>query len=516
MKSKTSYFLLILLSLSLSRGSAQNIRDNAEKYFYTVDGYGQFNGNMVLGQDGNEIWQHPAGYADRSLSRKNANDSQFNLASVSKIFTATAVLQLRDRKKFSLDEPVSKFLPLLPFKAVSIRHLLTHTSGLPDLELYEALIRQYPDTIITNANVLPELKKWRKGLYFKPGDEFRYCNTEYSLLALLVERVSHMPFQAYLRKYIFLPAGMKHTYVSLPEQRNLRAGGQAVRLYERARRFTDSVYVNVDSLARNKYTNYNCSGTIGESGVISTTGDMLRFDHAFFSGRLLRQVSIDEALTPVSLNNGKIHEGPMDTMHGEGKGYYGLGWEIIEQPMLGRSVGHGGFKFGLATYYLHHLADKKVVVAFDNSPGPAFGQLVTAAYALLNNKTVLPFSFKRSLAMLYGNTLVKEGPEMAISKLNLMKADTAHYYLSEWEMDKVGGDLFFGSDFKGHQELGVEAFKLNTLLFPAGYNTYDSYGEVLRLTGKKQAAVLEYRKSLELNPKSEGGQRALKELADEK
>jgi CubicO group peptidase (beta-lactamase class C family) len=81
--------------------------------------------------------------------------------------------------------------------------LLTHTSGLPDLELFEDLVKQFPDTIITNRDVLPELIKWKRGLYFKPGDEFRYCNTEYNVLALLVEKASGMAFTAYLKKYIF-------------------------------------------------------------------------------------------------------------------------------------------------------------------------------------------------------------------------------------------------------------------------------------------------------------------------
>lgn len=516
MKTITNYhYLLLFLAFISFAGMAQNKQQHLDRYFSAVNQHGQFNGNILLAQAGKPVWQLSAGYADRSSNKENVRDSRFNLASISKLFTSTAILQLRDKGKFRLDEPVHKYLPQFPFKEVTIRHLLTHTSGLPDLELYEELIRRHPDTVVTNADILPELNKWTKGLYFKPGDQFRYCNTEYSLLALLVENVSNKSFQQYLHKNIFVPAGMKETYVSVTERR-YQDDPHVVRMYDRARRFTDTSYVNVDSLVRYKYTNYNCSGTVGESGVISTTEDLLRFDRAFFSYKLLKQSSVDEALTPVTLNNGKVHEGNMDTMQGEGKGMYGLGWAITQQPDLGRSVGHGGFKFGLATYYVHHLNDMQAVITFDNTPGPAFGQIITSSYHIISGKKVAAFKSKRSLAILYGNTLVKEGADMAVSKLNQFKADTANYYLNEWEMDKVGGELFFGSDFTGHQQLGIEAFKLNTILFPDGYNTYDSYGEALRISGQKAAAILEYQKSVRLNPKNEGGIRALREMAEGK
>lgn len=513
MKHQLQLLATLLLTLMAGNAFSQSKGTQLDHYFADVDRQAQFNGIMLVAPAGQPVYQHCAGYADIANKKANRPGNRFNLASISKIFTSTAILQLRDKNKLKLDYKVNAYLSDFPYANVTIRHLLTHTSGLPDLELYEDLIHQYPDTVITNKNVLPELKRWNKGLYFNPGDEFRYCNTEYSLLALLIEKITHTAFQAYMSQHIFKPAGMKSTYISEYSANTHSPDPLLVQMQEHARRFTDSTYINVDSITRYRYTNYNCSGTVGESGVITTTNDLLRFDRAFFSGKLLKSSSVEEALTPLKLNSGRIYEGPMDTMQGDGKGYYGLGWEIFDQPGSGRSVGHGGFKFGLATFYIHHLTSRQAMIAFDNAPGPAFGQVVTGTFQILNGKTPSPFAIKRSLAMLYGNTIVHEGADMAITRLNSLKADTIHYYLNEWEMDKVGGELFFGSTFPGHQELGLEAFKLNTILFPGGFNTYDSYGEALRIVGKKQAAILEYRKSVALNPKNEGGIRALAEMA---
>ncbi len=102
----------------------------------------------------------------------------------------------------------------------------------------------------------------------------------------------------------------------------------------------DATFVSVDSVRQYKYTHYNCGGLTGQSNIITTTKDLLLFDKAYFSGKLLKQGTIEEAITPMKLNNGAIFYSPyMDTMHGEGKMSYGLGWEIFDQPKYGRSCG---------------------------------------------------------------------------------------------------------------------------------------------------------------------------------
>jgi CubicO group peptidase (beta-lactamase class C family) len=505
---KLQSFFLCLLWLCPVYLSAQPKPINA--YFEELGQRQQHNGNILVADNGRTVVNFSAGYADFRTKTPNTPASRFNLASISKVITATAVLQLRDKGKFNLDDALVQYLPGFPYKDVKIRHLLNHTSGLPDLELFEDLVKQFPDTLITNRNVLPELIKWQRGLYFKPGDEFRYCNTEYNLLALLIEKVSGLSFPSYLKKYIFIAAEMKDSYISTPGQKNK---GLIAQPQMKPHPGYDSAFVAVDSIARFKYLTYNNSGTTGQGNVMSTTTDMLKFDQAYFKGKLLKASTMQEAMTPLKLNNGKVYyDQRMDTMDSEGKMTYGLGWEIFEQPVFGKSVGHGGFKFGLATFYLHNLPKNQTIIGFDNTAGSEFGRFITSALSLLNNKQPVVFRTSRSLVTLYGTALVKQGADHAAAIFNANKADKIAYYLNDGEMNDLGYNLFYMSSFPGHREMALEVFKLATFIFPDSFNTYDSYGQLLRDSGKKDDAILMYKKSIALNPGNEDGKRILAEL----
>lgn len=509
-----SSVLLLTVQFCVLQNFAQSDHAVIDHYFDQVQELKQLNGNILLADQGNIVYQRSLGYADIPTQQANTPEIHYNLASISKIFTATAILQLKEKGKLSLDETVISRLPDFPYGDVTIRHLLTHTSGLADLELFEDLIRKYPDTVVTNKDIIPELKKWQRGLYFKPGDKFQYCNTEYSLLAMLVEKVSGISFRDYLKKYLFQPAGMRDSYSKefAPSAGKVRP--EEVTMHIKHHPFYDATYISVDSVRQYKYTHYNCSRLTGQSNIITTTNDLLLFDKAYFGGKLLKAGTIAEAITPMKLNNGNIFYSPyMDTMYGEGKMSYGLGWEIFDQPLYGRSVGHGGFKFGLATFYFRNLDRKQTIISFDNAPNSEFGRMIASCLALLNGKGPIALRNKKSLVGLYGTQLVKYGIDEAMVYFNACKADTAQYYLSEWEMNELGYDLFYKSNFEGHKALALETFKIATLVFPDSFNTYDSYGQLLKDSGKKAAAILMYQKSIALNPGNEDGKRMLKQLS---
>lgn len=510
-----SFVLLLAIQLYTQQSLSQSDQAVIDHYFNEVQELKQLNGNILLANQGNQVYQRSFGYANITAQQSNIAETRYNLASVSKIFTATAILQLKEKGKLTLEDAVITRLPDFPYPDITIRQLLTHTSGIADLELFEDLIRKYPDTVITNQNIIPELKNWKRGLYFNPGEKFQYCNTEYSLLAMVVEKVSGLAFRDYLRKYLFQPAGMRETY----SKENYAISGQAAppeaTMHIKKHPFYDATFVSVDSVRQYKYTHYNCGGLTGQSNIITTTKDLLLFDKAYFSGKLLKQGTIEEAITPMKLNNGVIFYSPyMDTMHGEGKMSYGLGWEIFDQPKYGRSVGHGGFKFGLATFYFRNLVKKQTIIIFDNAPNSEFGRIIASSLALLNGEKPIELRNKKSLVSLYGTQLVKYGIDEAIAHFNACKADTSQYYLSEWEMNELGYDLFYKSNFDGHKALALETFKVATLVFPDSFNTYDSYGQLLKDAGKKAAAILMYQKSISLNPNNEDGKRMLKQLSE--
>lgn len=478
-----------------------------DPYFEQIATLKQLNGNILLAENNKEVFKRSFGYADFSSRSLNNADTRYNLASISKIFTSTAILQLKEKGLLKLDDPFIKYFPAFPYPDITIRHLLTHTSGLPDLELFEELIKKYPDTIVGNNDIIPELQRLNRPLNIKPGDKFEYCNNGFSLLALLVEKISKTPFDVYLKKKIFNTCGMLHTSVGYQKDSSAVKFFVVPVLY-------DSSFVNVDAIQRFRYLHYNCSGGTGQSNIITTTADLLAFDRAFFSGKLLHAATIAEALTPIKLNNGQTYEGHMDTMGGDGKGYYGLGWEIFDQPGYGKSVGHGGYKIGLATFYFRNLDRKQTIIAFDNTAGTEFGNVITSSFYLMNDQAPVPLRTKRSLVRIYGQAIVDKGVEYGFSLFSQLKADTLHYYLNEWEMNNLGGTLLYAAKFEGHQLLALEVFKLNTLLFPASFNTYDSYADALYETGKKEEAIMMYRHSIILNPENTEGKDKLRKVLE--
>ena len=153
-----------------------------------------------------------------------------------------------------------------------------------------------------------------------------------------------------------------------------------------------------------------------------------------------------------------------------------------------------------------------MLIGFDNTAGSEFGRIMTSALSLLNGKAALAIRNKQSLAFVYGSTLVKAGSDAAACALNIVKDDTLHYYMSEWELNHLGGSLLYGSSFDGHRQLALEVFKLNTFLFPQSFNVYGSYGDGLREMGKRREAVLMYEKAVSLNPQDEDDKASLKAL----
>jgi len=504
LKSIHGYLALYLLVLT-TQLNAQNTPAQIDSFF-SIRFPGQLNGALLLSEKDRVVYHKAFGMADFKTHQPVTPNSLYNLASVSKVITSTAVLQLVEKGKVALDAPLQKYLPAFPYPDIRIRHLLTHTSGLPDLQLYESIVKQYPDTIINNTNIIPALKAWDMPLPFSPGEKWQYSNTNYDLLLLLVEKVSRMSYSQYLKKNIFDPAGMKESFVAL-DPRN--AKGITAHVF--ANWYTEQ-FISADSIPRFKYINYNLGGLAGATNIITTPEDMYHFDKAIFSGKLLKKETLELAHTPVKLNDGStFYEGSMDTMLGEGKGSYGMGWSIFDQPGFGRSVGHGGFNYGLATFYFHNQTNDQTIIAFDNTAGQGFGKVVTSSLLLLNGQRGIEKINKISLARIYGAAMKEKGIDEATVIFNSMRGDTAHYYTNERELNWLGYD-FLRANFDGSLKLALEVFKVNTLLFPKSFNVFDSYGEALLKSGKKEEAILMYKKSLNLNPDNKGAKDALEKI----
>ncbi|RYU96779.1 serine hydrolase domain-containing protein [Emticicia agri] len=512
---KKLFIITVIYFTAFANTQAQSTTNQKlDSLFTQITKNGDFNGGILVADKGKIIYQKGLGYADFANKIPNEADSRFNLASISKTFTSVAILQLKEKKKLKLEDAFVKYFPDFPFPTITIKHLLSHTSGLPDLELYESVVNAKPDSIIRNQAIIPILKNWNQKLYFQPGDKWKYCNTNYALLALLVEKVSKMSFKNYLSKNIFEPANMPNTYLRIGAIESPKKQVVNHRLIT----WYDDTYKNVDSIRFGgiKYCTYNCGGTYGDSNIMTTTADMLNYDQALYNGKLLSQNSLDEAFTPTRLNDGTIYYDPFgDEMSQLGKSSYGLGWEIYENAELGKAVSHGGHLFGLATLFYRNLSKNQTVVLYQNveREGLAFYGKVLASLEILNGKTPQKIFYKKSLARKYGSTMMHEGIDRAVTVFNDLKTDSTNYYLSENEMNWLGYDFLFNARQK---QYSLETFKVNTLLFPNSFNVYDSYAEALNANGKREEAILMYQKSIAMNPDNKGGKEMLKRILENK
>ncbi|MBF9221350.1 serine hydrolase domain-containing protein [Hymenobacter ruricola] len=511
MKKVTHYFtdflLFALLAWPATNAHGQDrATGRLDSLFRSLAQHEELNGSVLIARQGRPIYQQSFGFARFAPAQANDRRTGFALASVAKVFTATAVLQLRDRGRLALDEPLKKYLPEFPYSAITIRQLLSHTSGLPDYELYEAQMDANPGKVFTNQDVLPALKKWKKPLGSRPGEKWEYSNTNYLLLALLVEETSGLRFQHYVQKHIFGPVGMKDTYFSADPARV--ADEHRAANYEYPYLYSARLQ-NVDSLAKYHWRLHGASGFVGQGNVTTTPADMLRFDDALYQGRLLKAATLAEAFTPTKLLSG--HAAVADL--GLGQTSYGLGWMLFLDSAGSQVVGHTGGQPGALSIFLRDLTHRQTVVLFDNAFHRGLYRAGLNALNLLQHQPTV--ARRQSLGPVYGRTLVAQGADAAFCKWQELKADSIHYVLRESDLNSLGLQLLHTAAFDQEHRLALEVLRTNILLFPASFNTYDSYGEGLALAGKRTEAIQMYRQSIALNPGNEAGKRALVKLLDD-
>lgn len=518
MRRLLSLFLILVVSTAASQPSASEpatavVEERIRQLFGPADAPPFLNGALLVARDGRPVYQAAAGFAEFEPPRPHDADSVFQLASTAKPFTSIAVLQLRDRRRLRLDDPVARHLPGFPFPAITVRHLLTHTSGLPDLELFEPVVAANPRHVVTGADLVPALVAWRQPLRFEAGAQFRYSNINYQLLAEIVRRVTGRPFGEYVRDNIFRPAGMRSSYVlgtrALGPHREPVANHVLAVMYQIVPRDARRLDYRDPVLMRPyRYEGFNLGSTVGDQNLFSTLEDLLRFDRALTSGRLLSHASQQEAYAPVRLNDGTVYDEPQEYELYGARCSYGMGWEVCTHPTRGRLVGHAGFNRGISTMLYRNIDRRQLVVMFDNGDTGSFGPKFASIVNILNGADPLTIPRRRSLTREYGRTLVEKGPTAALILFNRLKSGTDQWVSTPAGMNQLGYDLLRN----GHEALALEPFRINVVLNPQDANAYDSYGEALAVNGRRQEAILAYRRSLELNPANTRGREALQRL----
>lgn len=472
--------------------NAQKISSRLDSLFNNQYATERLNGNVLVAQDGKVIYKKSFGYADIPNKILNNDHSVMELGSISKALTSTAILQLVQKNKIGLDDPYKKYFPGFPYSDITIHNLLSHTSGLPRdrSDIFDTLRKIQPERKFSYHDILPTLEKYGKPLASKPGDQYAYSNIGYNLLALLIEKVTNLPFNVYMKKYIFIPAGMNDTFVQTladPPNSNLVKGYAFDKHY-------NTELKQMDPDWEKGYTLF-----IGGGYVFSTTTDMLKFDQALYTNKLVRADLLEEAFKPTLLNNKK------QAIADPGRSY-GLGWFVLNDTSLGEVVYHPGYNPGVWTIFFRNISKKQCVIILANAEMGRNFERGLNALNILNDKPLI--ADKQSLAGIYTTTLYKQGPDVAATRLIQLKADTANYFYSAGQFDYIARE--FLKD--GFTDKALETFKVNVLLNPATAWIHNGYAEALLKTGKKQQAMQMYKRVLTLSPGDKVAKEALAKL----
>ena len=319
---------------------------------------GGFNGAWLYAEKGEIVSKGVCGFRDPEETNPITEDTIFQLASVSKNFTAAAVMLLVREGKLGLENEITRYFPELPYPGVTVRQLLNHTSGIPDYfddADWFFKIWKEEKRVPGNDEILRFLCETGAKPYFAPGEGLQYSNTGYNLLALLAERRSGMPYEEFLQKNIFEPAGMTATRCC-----HIRRDGVPFENHAQATVFEDGRYVaDVDSAAYGDVVAFD--GLNGDDYVYTNLFDLLIWDQALRAGKILTLEEQELMYTPAKLASGE--DAVYDADDGLG---YGFGWGVCRDEALGRIVSHSGGMPGVATWFERFLDADRVLVILSN------------------------------------------------------------------------------------------------------------------------------------------------------
>jgi CubicO group peptidase (beta-lactamase class C family) len=465
--------LVLLVFLSMGRGARANVptekpsnslpesrRDAAkaiERFMADLQQRGQFNGAVLVADRQGIVYRGGFGVANRTSNAAFTPDTPSCLASLSKPFTALAVMMLAEQGSIKYDSHISEYVPELPpaLGAVTIRQLLTHTSGIPD---YSDLNVEHPG--MTNADVLRALKHVSH-TQFPPGEKYQYSNSGYVLLSILVEKVSGTPLSEFLQNRGFGLLRMLKSFVLTSDQEKTQ---DVARGY--------SGFGTPDD--------YQAFVT-GDGGVYSTVDDLYLFDRALYTDKLVRQSALAEAFTPASVR--------------EGNTTYGFGWNV-KQEDSGKRVWHTGSTAGFRAFIERRLSEHSVVIMLTNVGNSKRVEINEAIHAILEGRRVR-YPKKSSAVALY-EVIHRYGIQEAISSYRDYKEKSADEYdLSESELNTLGYQLLYSDK---NSQSAIQIFVLNTVAHPLSSNAFDSLAEAYQVAGKKWLAKVNYIKALGLDP----------------
>lgn len=309
-----------------------------------------FNGGMIVAKRGNIIFERYKGTNPVGSTDSVSASTPFHVASVSKTFTAMAVLRMWQDSLLNIDDELSKYLPSFNYPGVTVRSLLNHRSGLPNYVHFIDKTNWKDSLTLSNQDVFDILVTQKNTLenIGKPNTHFSYCNTNYALLALLIEKVSGLSYPVYMKQHLFDPLGMKNSFV-----------------YTRA---DSSAATNSYDWKGSLMAYGNLEEVYGDKNIFSTAQDLLKWHRALSANLICNPTVLEQAYTPYSNEKPGIKN-------------YGLGWRMNQYPNGTKVIFHNGWWHGNNAAFIRLLDQDVVIIVMGNR----FTRNIYKAYQLINS-----------------------------------------------------------------------------------------------------------------------------------
>ncbi|MEM6802311.1 MAG: serine hydrolase domain-containing protein [Bacteroidota bacterium] len=397
------FFLLSLWACKTEKNTQPSSVDQEfEELFSKSHEADLFHGTALIFKEGQEVYKGAFGFSNAEAKTPMKVENIFRLASVSKQFTCMTIMLLKEQGKLDYDQDIRDFIPELPYEGITIRHLMQHTSGIPDyVSLFEEnwktdLAEDDPERFIEgNEHIISMVAEKKPERHFAPGEKWEYSNMAYVTLAVITARVSGMPFADFAKQNIFDPLGMENTsyYDFIP--------GPDPHMPLR----TFGFYKDLDGSYKPNDSNY-LNPAKGDGGIYSTVDDLLKWDRALYTDKLVSKESLEEAFTPGKLANGDTH-------------HYGFGWGIGESPNGKKVVSHSGGWVGYRTFIYREIEEDNCIILLSNNSSNSLGKVLDQAKNILHGKAFeIP---KESPTVSLGKTLYNEGVEEGLQAFQELK-----------------------------------------------------------------------------------------------
>ena len=343
--------------IGLSVTDKEKLKAEVKAKYELLLGKKGFSGEIVVAKNGEIIFEDYQGYSDFGSKTAMSPETSIHLASISKTFTGMAALKLWEQHKLDLKAPVTKYVPNFPYTEVTIEQLLSHRSGLPDytvfMESHKYMMTQvknkkgrwvkkiqliksetpFKQGIYNNQDVLDFMVSKKPAPQSNPDRVFKYCNTNFVLLALIIEKITGQEFPTYMAENIFKPLKMDNTYIfSAKTIDKYTPSYNARKVPYRIEKF-DCIY--------------------GDKNVYSTARDMLLWDKALTEGKFLAPATLEMAYQPQSPINKYYHN-------------YGLGWRILTKPNEEKLIYHNGWWHGNNTVFTRLINESATIIILGN------------------------------------------------------------------------------------------------------------------------------------------------------